>query len=168
MFVNRHEAEQFLAKRNMDDLILDVCGAVPVPLSADWFVRFRNARQAFMQSLDDSIPELALLNLSQDDFINLMTGRKIPENLTLKFRKPPLYGGEIAIENMFMMPTFPTGFNLDIFMLEQIGRPEVFFPNPAKKVYVSVNMISGGDGGNATSDRLAQGFAAQMQTGRDM
>ena len=167
MFSNKQEAEQFLAKNMMDDLNLGSCPAVPSALGADWFEKFRNVRAKFMESLGDSIPELALLNLSQDDFMGLMTGRALPENLTVKFRRPILYGGEISIGNMFMMPLFPAGFNLDIFMAEQHGQGEIWYPDPAKKVYVSVRMLTGSEGGNATADRLAQGFAAQMSQGRE-
>ena len=168
MFNTKRDAEQFLSSLGMEDLPLESCPCVPKPLSADWFARFRKERAAFMESLGDSIPELALLNLSQDVFIDLLTGKALPENLTIKFRRPILYGGEISAGNMFMMPLFPPGFNLDIFMALQTGQGEIWYPNPAKKVYVSVNMLTGSEGGNATADRLAQGFAAaQMSQGRE-
>ena len=167
MFNTKHDAEMRLAQFLMDDLPLDGCSAAPVQWPDDWFQRFRRARIEFMESLDDSIQELAFLNLPRDDFMNLLTGKSMPENLCVKFRRPILYGGEIIPENMFMMINFPYGFNLDVFMAEQMGQGEIWYPNPMKKIYVSVNMLSGGDGGNATSDRLAQGFAAQMNQGRE-
>ncbi|MDR1071657.1 MAG: hypothetical protein LBL21_03385 [Rickettsiales bacterium] len=167
MFNTKRDAEARLAQFLMDDLPMDECPAVPAPLPNDWFAQFRAARIVFMESLSESIQELALLNLSREDFISLLSGQHIPENLTVKFRRPVLYGGGINPDNMFLMQMFPAGFNLDIFMAEQAGQGQVFYPNPAKRVYVSVRTISGGDGGNATSDRLAQGFAAQASQGRE-
>jgi hypothetical protein len=167
MFGTKRDAEQFLAMHRMDDLMIEACPAVPRPLASDWFPAFRAARRKFMESLGDSIPELALFNLSKEEFVGLMTGRALPENLTIKFRRPILYGGGIEADNMFMMPLFPTGFDLDVFMAEQSGQAEIWYPNPAKKIYVSLRMLTGGEGGNATSDRLSQGFAAQMSQGRE-
>ncbi|MDR3208591.1 MAG: hypothetical protein LBT45_01960 [Rickettsiales bacterium] len=167
MFNTKRDAEVRLAQFLMDDLPLEACPAVPAPLPGDWFARFRAARMDFMGSLSESVQELALLNLSREDFMSLLSGQRIPENLTVKFRRPILYGGSIHPENMFLMPLFPAGFNLDIFMSEQFGQGQCFYPNPAKKVYVSVQMLSGGDGGNATADRLSQGFAAHANQGRE-
>ena len=163
MFRNRREAEERLAHYLMDDLPLESSPAAPAPIAADWFARFRAERKRFMETLDDAIQELAMFNLSREDFIGLLTGRALPENLTIRFRRPPLYGGAISADNMFMMTSYPAGLNLDVFMVEQIGQGEIWFPNPKKKIYVSVNMISGTEGGNATSDRLAQSFAAMSR-----
>jgi len=160
MFRTKKEAESRLAHFLMDDLSIDACAATPHPIAGDWFQKFRAARKQFMRALDDSIQELAMLNLAREDFMALLMGQRLPENLTIRFRKPILYGGEISADNMFMMPSYPIGLNLDFFMIEQIGQGEIWYPNPAKKVYISINMISGTEGGNATSDRLAQGFAA--------
>jgi hypothetical protein len=165
MFGNKRDAEARLASLLMDDLPVERCDAAPVALPGDWFRTFRRARTEFLESLSDSIRELVFLNLSQNDVMNLLTARSVPENLSVKFRRPILYGGPISPENMFLTPSFPYGFNLDIFLAEQSGSVGVWYPNPEKKVYVSANMISGGDGGNATSDRLAQAFA---QMGRGM
>ncbi|MDR2269042.1 MAG: hypothetical protein LBD94_02550 [Rickettsiales bacterium] len=167
MFNSKHDAEQRLAGFLMDDMPVESCKATPSPFPKDWFRMFRQARIEFMESLDDSVQELALLNLPRDDFINLLTAKTMPENLCLKFRRPILYGGEINPENMFIITNFPYGLNLDIFMAEQSGQGEIWYPNPAKKIYVSMNVLSGGDGGNATSDRLAQAFASMSQN-RDM
>jgi hypothetical protein len=163
MFREKRDAEARLAGLFIDDLPLESCPAAPVPFPADWFPRFRRARAAFLESLGDSISELALLNLAKNDFMGLLTAQRIPENLCVKFRRPMLYGGEIAPENMFLTPLFPSGMNIDVFMAEQSGQGEIWYPNPAKKIYVSVSVISGGEGGNATSDRLAQSFAHMAQ-----
>jgi hypothetical protein len=166
MFNTKHDAENRLAALLMDDMPVERCDAVPAPLPNNWFQEFRAARAEFLKSLGDSIQELVFLNLSQGDFMNLLMAKSIPENLSVKFRRPILYGGGIDPANMFLAPTFPYGFNLDIFMAEQAGQGEVWYPNPAKKIYVSAQMLSGGEGGNATSDRLAQAFA-QMGQGRE-
>jgi hypothetical protein len=164
MFSNKRDAEQRLAALLMNDLPIEECNASPSPLPDDWFRKFRAARAEFLGSLSDSIQELAFLNLTQNSFMNLLMAKSIPENLSVKFRRPILYGGGIAAENMFLMPSFPYGFNLDIFMAEQSGQGRIWYPNPAKKIYVSAQMLSGGDGGNATSDRLAQAFAQMGQS----
>ncbi|MDR1027627.1 MAG: hypothetical protein LBL46_04390 [Rickettsiales bacterium] len=160
MFNNIGDASRALAGFSMESMPLEVCAAVPKAYPADWFPKFREARRAFVAGLADAIPELALLNLSQEDFMDLMSGRRIPENLSIKWRRPILYGGEIAPENMFMLRTFPFGSMLDIFMTGQFGQGEIYYPNPAKKVWMPLDVLSGNVGGNATSDRLAQGFAA--------
>ena len=166
MFKNKRDAETRLAQLLMEDLRIDSCQAILKPLPSSWFSDFREERKKFLESLGSSIQELAMLNLSQRDFMNLLSGISIPENLCVKFRKPILYGGAIAAENMFMMVGFPYGFNLDIFMAEQLGQGEIWYPNPAKKIYVSITQLAGGAGGNATTDRLAQGFAAMNREGR--
>jgi hypothetical protein len=56
---------------------------------------------------------------------------------------------------------------MDRFILEQSGSGEIWLPNPPKKVYVPTNLLGGGDGGNATEDRLAQ-LSAQLAGSRGM
>lgn len=165
MFNTKRDAEVRLAQLLMEDLPLDECKAVVSALPDNWFSKFRDARHSFLESLGNSVQELALINLSQGDFMRLLSAISIPENLCVKFRKPIIYGGDISPENMFLMVGFPYGFNLNVFMAEQLGQREIWYPNPTKNVYVSVNMLSGGDGGNVTSDRLAQGFASHVSQG---
>ena len=43
----------------------------------------------------------------------------------------------------------------------------IWLPNPAKKIYVPAHTAGGGDGGNATEDRLSQ-MAAQIAQSRGM
>ena len=160
MFSNIGDAGRALAGFSMDNMALSAAPAVPKAFPADWFPKFRRARRDFVMSLGDSIQELALMDLARDDFMDLMGGRRLPENISVKFRRPILYGGEIAPENMFMLRTFPFGSMLDIFMTGQFGQSEIYYPDPAKKIWVPLDVIGGGAGGNATSDRLAQGFAA--------
>lgn len=167
MFRTKQDAEKRLSGFLMDDLPIVSVAARPVPIAPDWFQKFRIERKNFLMSLGDSVSELALLNLSQDDFMGLLTASRIPENLCVKFRRPILYGGEISADNMFLMMAQPSGFYLNVFMAEQYGAPEIWHPNPEKKIYISIATLGGGDGGNATTDRLAQGFAAQMRSGRE-
>jgi len=162
MFNTLSEARTRLKNLLMDDLPLEECAAAPVKLAPGWFREFQAARRDFLASLSDSIPELALINLSREDFMDLLMAKRIPENLSVKFRRPIAYGGAVSPENMFLMLSFPYGSNLDIFMAEQAGQGTLWYPNPVKKIYVSMNMLSGGEGGNATSDRLSQAFAAQV------
>lgn len=162
MFSSKQDAERRLAQFLMDDMPLGECKALPAHLPGDWFMRFRRARAEFLGSLEDSIQELALLNLQRDDFMDLLTAKRLPENLCLRFRRPILYGGEISAGNMFLMMNFPYGINMDAFMAAQSGQDDIWYPDPEKKIYVSLHVISSAAGGNATSDRLAQGFAAQV------
>ena len=77
------------------------------------------------------------------------------------------WGGELDINNMFMCWTFPHAYNMDRFIISQSGNKTVWLPNPSKKIYLPAHTAGGGDGGNATEDRLAQ-MGAQLAGGRDM
>ena len=94
------------------------------------------------------------MNLSKEEFMNLITGRSMPENTSLRFRIPLIWGGKLTIDNMFMCLTFPHSQNLDRFIIEQSDAKTIFLPNPAKKIYVTTHLASGGTGGNMASDRL--------------
>ncbi|MCL1902037.1 MAG: hypothetical protein FWG18_00225 [Alphaproteobacteria bacterium] len=159
--MNKHDAERRLAELLMDDMPVIEIPARPVAVAPDWFVKMREARREFLKSLTDSIQELSFLNLSQDAFMGLIQGIKCPENLSLRFRRPLEYGGEPNIKNMFLTPRFPYAQNMDRFLMEQSGKATIWIPNPEKKVYIPVRMLGGGDGGNATSDRLSA-IAAQI------
>ena len=120
-----------------------------------------------MQSLSDSVEELAFMNLSQDEFMNLIMGRAVPKNMSIRMRIPLTWGGEITPDNMFMCSTFPHSQNIDRFIIGQTGYDTIWIPNPAKKIYIPAHTAGGGTGGNATEDRLAQ-VAAQIAAGRGM
>ena len=98
---------------------------------------------------------------------DLIMGRRMPENLSVRFRVPLVWGGTLDIDNLFMCMTFPHSHNMDRFIIEQSGNDIIWMPNPAKKVYLPAHMMNGGDGGNATSDRLSQ-LAAQIAASRGM
>jgi hypothetical protein len=95
------------------------------------------------------------MNLNRDEFMNLVMGKQMPENTSVRFRIPLLWGGEFSIDNMFMCLTFPHSQNLDRFIIEQSDAQTVFLPNPEKKIYVTTHLGGGGAGGNAASDRLS-------------
>ena len=114
-----------------------------------------------METLTDCATELAFMNLSQNEFMNLVTGRALPRNTSIRWRIPITIGGELSIENMFLCRTFPHSHRLDRFIMEQSGNETIWLPNPAHAIYIPTHTASGGAGGNATSDRLAQ-MAAQI------
>jgi len=167
MRLTKAAAEKRLADFFMDDLPVMEFEARDACVAPDWFMKYRSLRRDFMRSLTDSVEELAFLNLSQDEFMGLVMGREMPANLSLRFRVPLVWGGKMEIENMFMCRTFPHSHNMDRFIIEQAGEPVLWLPNPARKVYVPAHTASGGDGGNATEDRLSQ-LAAQLAAGRGM
>ncbi len=161
MQLTKGAAEKIMADMNMDDLPLVSIRPTPHAVAPDWFARYRNVAREFMQSLTDSVEELAFMNLSQDEFMALLTGRSMPANTSLRFRVPLVWGGELALDNLFMCSTFPHSQNIDRFIINQAGAAEIWLPNPAKKIYVPAHTAGGGAGGNATEDRLAQ-MAAQI------
>ncbi|MDE6477774.1 MAG: hypothetical protein K2L94_00830, partial [Alphaproteobacteria bacterium] len=131
------------------------------------YPRYKKLCREFMQSLVDSAQDLAFLNLAQDEFMDLIMGKKLPANLAIRLRVPLALGGQLSLDNMFLCRTFPHSHNMDRFIIDQAGAPKIWLPSPAHKVYVHAHTASGGDGGNATSDRLAQ-MAAQIAADRAM
>lgn len=167
MQLSKESAEKIIADMNMDDMPLVQMRPSRATLAPDWFAKYKSAQKTFMQSLTDSVEELAMLNLSQQDFMNLITGNAMPANMSIRMRVPLIWGGDITPANMFMCSTFPHSDNLDKFIISQFGNDIIWMPNPAKKIYVPAHTASGGDGGNATDDRLSQ-IAAQIASSRDM
>lgn len=167
MQLSKDAAEKIMADMSMDDMPLTCHRPIPHAVAPDWFSRYRSVAREFMQSLTDSIEELAFMNLSQDDFMALLSGRRLPPNTSLRFRIPLVWGGELSADNMFMCSTFPHSQNLDKFIINQSGAAEIWLPNPAKKIYVPAHTAGGGTGGNATEDRLAQ-MAAHFAADRGM
>ena len=156
MQLNEHSAHDRLSQLGMDDMPVMAYRPQKCSLSADWFQKYSALRRDFIASLSDSIEELTFMNLSQDEFVNLLMGKSVPDNLSIRFRIPILWGGELDISNMFMCWTFPHSFNLDKFIIEQSDAQTIYLPNPKKKIYVTSHTGGGGDGGNATTDRLSQ------------
>jgi hypothetical protein len=106
------------------------------------------------------------MNLPQEEFINLMMGKSMPENTSLRFRIPLIWGGELSIDNMFLCLTFPHSHNLDRFLIDQSDAKTVFLPNPEKKIYLTTHLGGGGVGGNATSDRLSESAISYINSSR--
>jgi hypothetical protein len=167
MQLKKSSAEKRLSDFFMDDLPIMEFNVQETNVASDWFVKYKNLRREFMRSLNDSIEDLVFLNLSQDEFMGLIMGRSMPANLSIRFRIPLIWGGKLEIENMFLCRTFPHSYNMDRFIIEQSGNDTIWLPNPAKKVYVPAHTAGGGDGGNATEDRLSQ-LAAQLAANRGM
>lgn len=167
MELSRASAEKIMKDMGMDDMPLVAMRPAPRQISPDWFAQYKTARKKFMQSLTDCIEELAFINLSQEEFMDLVTGRAIPKNMSVRMRTPMAWGGEISPDNMFMCATFPHSQNIDRFIIGQTGYDTVWLPSPARPIYVPAHTGGGGDGGNATEDRLAQ-MAAQIAANRGM
>ena len=115
---NQSIAEKRLSDMKMPDMpvtpIQPKISAVP----SDWFAQYKKLCHEFMRSLSDCVQELALMNLSRDEFMDLLMGRALPANLSFRFRIPLVWGGKLDIENMFMCATFPHSQNLDRFIME--------------------------------------------------
>ena len=167
MQLSQTSAEKIMNEMSMDDMPLVAFQPQRTQISADWFARYKAARHSFMQSLVDSVNELAFMNLSQEEFINLVMGREIPRNMSIRMRIPLFWGGQISPDNMFMCATFPHSQNIDRFIIGQAGYDTVWLPAPSKKIYIPAHTTGGGDGGNATEDRLAQ-MAAQIVSAHGM
>jgi hypothetical protein len=108
------------------------------------------------------------MNLSREEFMGLLTGREIPENLSIRFRVPLIWGGALSTDNLFMCYTFPLSQNLDRFIIEQSGNDTVWLPNPKKKIYLPIHSTLAGNGGNAVADRLSQMSANISAKGRQV
>lgn len=167
MELSRTAAETIMKDMGMDDMPLVSVSPKPHMVPPDWFTKYKSARRTFMQSLVDSVEELAFMNLAQDAFMDLIMGRAIPANMSVRMRLPMAWGGEISPDNMFMCATFPHSQNIDRFIISQSGSGTIWLPAPAKKIYIPAHTGGGGDGGNATEDRLAQ-MAAQIAAARGL
>ena len=165
MQLNRDLAMAKLAAMGMDDMPVIEYMPSSCTIDNDWFQKYSMLRREFLASLTDSFDEIAFMNLAQDEFMNLIMGKKMPENTSLRFRIPLIWGGRLSIDNMFMCWTFPHSHNLDRFIIEQSGAKTVFLPDPAKKIYITTSSSASSASGNATSDRLTQS-AAQFMSDR--
>lgn len=166
MQLNEHSALERLAALNMEDMPVIAYTPTKCSLDNDWFKKYSVLRHEFLTSLTDSMEEIAFMNLPQNEFINLVMGRSLPENTSIRFRIPLIWGGKLELENMFLCWTFPHSFNLDRFLIEQNDAKTIYLPNPEKKVYLTTHTGGGGDGGNATSDRLSQSAFNNFLSGR--
>ena len=156
MQLNEHSALERLAALGLDDMPVMEYTPQRCSLDSNWFKKYSVLRREFLSSLTDCMEEIAFMSLPQNEFINLVMGPGLPDNVSIRFRIPLFWGGELKVENMFLCWTFPQSFNLDRFLMEQSDARTVYLPNPEKKIYLTTHTGGGGDGGNATSDRLSQ------------
>ena len=167
MELNAGTAEKLISDLGMSDLPLIQVHPTPTIVAPDWFSQYKKLCHEFMASLTDSAETLAFMNLTQDEFMNIIMGRDLPQNISIRFRIPLVWGGKLEIDNLFMCWTFPHSYNMDRFIIAQSGAQTIWMPNPTKKIYLPAHTAGGGDGGNATEDRLAQ-IGAQIAADRDM
>ncbi len=167
MQLNKDAAAARIAALGIDDIPLMEITPGACALMPDWFIQYKKLAKRFMESLTDSVEDLAFMNLAQDDFMGLVMGQRLPPNVSLRFRIPLMFGGKMEIDNMFMCHTFPQSHIMDRFIIEQTGAPTIWLPNPKHKIYIPTNRGGGGDGGNATEDRLSQ-IAAQISAGMEI
>jgi hypothetical protein len=168
MYLNASAAEKLITKLGIEDMPLIEHRPVPTKIPTDWFPRYKKLCKEFIMSLNDSIETLALMNLSQEEFVNLIMGNAIPENLSIRFRIPLVWGGKLSVDNLFMCKTFPHSYNMDRFLISQSGNEIIWLPDPATKIYLPVSMMGGGTGGNGTEDRITEATAAQIIADRDI
>ena len=161
MKISETNAIARISELGMDDMPLMEYTPTPTKLQPDWFEKYRTLCHQFMETLTDCATEIAFMNLSQNEFMALVTGRALPRNTSIRWRIPITLGGEMSVENMFLCRTFPHSQQMDRFIMEQSGNDTLWLPNPAKAIYVPTHTAGGGVGGNATSDRLTQ-MAAQI------
>lgn len=167
MELNQSNAEKLISDLGMSDMPLIQIRPTRVSIPSDWFTRYKSLCREFMTSLTDSVETLAFMNLTQDEFMKLIMGHAVPSNISFRFRIPLVYGGNLDLDNMFMCWTFPHSYNMDRFIISQSNASQLWLPNPAKKIYLPAHTSGGGDGGNATEDRLAQ-MGAQLASSRDI
>ena len=163
---------QATAEKRLNDLKISDLPIVSVRpqitgVDRDWFQKYRTVCREFMRSLSDCVQELAIMNLTRDEFMNLLMGREMPANLSIRMRIPLIWGGKLEIDNLFMCFTFPHSQNIDRFIMEQSGNEMVWLPNPARKIYMPIHSTISGNGGNAVSDRLSQMAANIASNGRN-
>ena len=156
-----------ISELGMDDMPLIAYTPVATKLPPDWFQKYHALCHEFMGTLTECATELAFMNLSQNEFMALVTGRALPRNTSIRWRIPITMGGEMTVQNMFLCRTFPHSQNLDMFILEQSGNDTIWLPNPERAIYIPTHTAGGGAGGNATSDRLTQ-MAAQISNNNTM
>ena len=159
--MNKIVANQRLEALSIPDMPVVEIPALVHSISADWFSKYKEIRREFMESLGDSIEDLSMLQMDQSEFMGLLSGKALPENLTIRLRIPLLFGGKIELTNMFLCKTFPHSQNIDRFIIEQSGNYSVWLPNPLKKIYLPIHNLSGGDGGNVTGDKFFKYLNAQ-------
>lgn len=168
MNMNASIAEKKIKELGIPDMPLREITPVRTQLATDWFQKYKILCHEFMRSLSDNVDTLAMLNLTQEEFMGVLTGRALPENLSFRFRVPLIWGGKMEIKNMFICKTFPHSLNMDIFIMSQTENQTVWVPDPAKKIYLPIGNLAGGAGGNGTEDRITESIASELASNHDM
>lgn len=159
-------AEKRLQELKISDMPVMAVRPEPAKVDSDWFQKYKQECHRFARSLTDNVQELAMMNLSREEFMDLLMGRNLPDNLSIRFRIPLMFGGKVDMENMFMCLTFPHAQNMDRFIIEQAGNSTIWLPNPARKIYLPIHSTIAGTGGNAVADRQSQIAAASVMASR--
>ena len=89
MQLSKESALERLAALGMDDMPVIECTPQRCIIDNDWFKKYSMLRKQFLESLTDSFEEIAFMNLSQEECMNLITGRAMPENTSLRSSCPP-------------------------------------------------------------------------------
>lgn len=151
MKMTKETATKKLSLLFMEDMPIIEHKVILTKLSSDWFDKYKKIRNDFLKKIINSLDELFWLNLSEKSIIDLLTKEKIPNNISLRFRVPIIYGGEISIKNMFLCKTFPHSYNIDKFLSEQIGEEKIWLPNPEKDIYIPIHTSGTSGGGNGAN-----------------
>ena len=94
MQFNQTSANDRLSNLGMDDMPLLEYTPKRCIVDNDWFKKYSELRREFLSSLSDSVEEIAFMNLAQDEFINLLMGRTLPDKLSIRFKIPLLWRGK--------------------------------------------------------------------------
>ena len=159
-------AEKRLTELKVGDMPIIAVQPKKTYIDKDWFPKYKQECRNFVRSLTDSVEELAMMNLGRNEFMDLLMGREIPDNLSIRFRIPLIWGGELSADNMFMCFTFPHSQIFDRFIIEQTGNETIWLPNPARKIYLPIHSTIARMGGNGVPDRLNQISATVMASRR--
>jgi len=159
-------AQKRLDELKLDDMPLIEVHPKKVSVEPGWFPKYKKECHKFVRSMTDCVEELAMINLDREEFMNLLMARSIPDNLSIRFRVPLVWGGELSADNMFMCFTFPHSQNLDRFIIEQSNNETIWLPNPVRKFYLPIHSTISGNGGNGVPDRLNQIAATVMASRR--
>jgi hypothetical protein len=159
------DAERILASMGLSDLPVADVDARPRPLPRDWFAAYRAARRALLTNIiQDYRDELMMMDLPMDDIMAMLKGERIPANVSVKFRVPPIFGGAISPDNMFVCRAASEGRAIDVFIAAQAGAEKFFYPNPKKPIYLTSMSSMNSPGGNATSDRMSDVLASDVMS----
>ena len=99
MYLTQDAAEKRLADLHMSDMPVIAIQPTPCRVAPDWFAQYKKLCHKFMESLTDSVEELAFMNLSQNEFMALISGRAMPQNTSIRFRIPLIWGGKLEIDS---------------------------------------------------------------------